>query len=130
MKSPPGGFPHSAVAREIRETSAPFRFRTSIEMKIVSVGRPTPVSKTISPRLRSQLVYFAASPQGQDVPPLGENEYFFRLGETQKVLEDGVIELISPLDTANMTEVEITEEQEEFLEWLAAHELEHVRLVD
>lgn len=97
-------------------------------MKIVSVGRPTPVSKTISHRLRSQLVYFAAPAHAQDVPPLGENEYFFRLGETQKVLEDGVIDLISPLDTANMTEVEITEEQEELLEWLAAHELEHVRL--
>lgn len=97
-------------------------------MKIVSVGRPTPVSKTISHRLRSQLVYFAAPAHAQDVPPLGENEYFFRLGETQKVLEDGVIDLISPLDTANMTEVEITEEQEELLEWLATNELEHVRL--
>ena len=98
-------------------------------MKIVSVGRPTPVSKSISPRLRTQLVYFAAPAEAQDVPPLGENEYFFRLGETQKVLEDGVIELVSPLDTANMTEVEITEDQEEYLEWLAAHELEHVRLL-
>lgn len=97
-------------------------------MKVHSVGRPTPVSKSISPRLRTQLVYFAAPAHAQDVPPLAENEYFFRLDETRKVLEDGVIELVSPLDTANMTEVEITEEQEEFLEWLAAHELEHVRL--
>lgn len=102
--------------------------RNATKMKIVSVGRPTPVSKTISPRLRSQLVYFAAAHNAQDVPPMGENEYFFRLGETQKVLEDGVIDLISPLDTDNMTEVEITEEQEELLEWLAAHELEHVRV--
>lgn len=99
-------------------------------MKLVSVGRTEVVSKTISPRLRTQLVYFAAPAEAQDIPPLGESEYFFRLNETQKLLEDGVIFLVSPLDTANMTEVELTEEQEDLLEWLAAHELEHVRLED
>ena len=97
-------------------------------MKLVSVGRADVKSKVISSWLRSQLVYFAAAPGAQDVPPLAEKEYFFRLNETQNLLEEGVFHLVSPLDTANMTEVELTEEQEELLEWLAAHELEHVRV--
>jgi len=97
-------------------------------MKLVSVGYPDSKSMTISPRLRGQLVYFAAAPGGAGVPPLGENEYFFRLIETRTFLDEGVIYLVSPLDTANMTEVEISEEQEDMLEWLAANSLEHVRV--
>ena len=38
--------------------------------------------------------------------------------EVTKWLDDGVFYLVSPLDSANTTEVELTEEQEEFLNWL------------
>jgi hypothetical protein len=39
-----------------------------------------------------------------------------------------VIYLVSPLDTANKTEVELTEEQEDLMAWLVLHEVEHVRV--
>jgi hypothetical protein len=119
-------FPGSAVLFSDRPHRQ--QLKEFAEMKLVSVGRADVKSKVISSRLRSQLVYFAAAPGAQDVPPLAEKEYFFRLNETQNLLEEGVFHLVSPLDTANMTEVELTEEQEELLEWLAAHELEHVRV--
>ena len=37
--------------------------------------------------------------------------------------------LVSPLDTANMTEVELSEEQEDFLNWLKSSDVRHVRVV-
>ena len=38
--------------------------------------------------------------------------------------------LVSPLDTANMTEVELTEEQETVLGWLDRNQVQHVRVVE
>ena len=45
-------------------------------------------------------------------------------------IDEGVFYLVSPLDTANMTEVELTEEQEALLQWLKDQNVQHVRLVD
>jgi hypothetical protein len=99
-------------------------------LKLVALDRPEVPALVISPRLRSQLVYFMASPGAPGVPPLGENEFWFPREEVSKVLDDGVVYLISPLDTANMTEVEISEEQEGLLNWLAKHGIEHARAVE
>jgi hypothetical protein len=43
-------------------------------------------------------------------------------------MDEGVFFLVSPLDTANMTEVELSEEQEVLLHWLQAQRVQHVRL--
>ena len=45
-----------------------------------------------------------------------------------KWLDDGVFYLVSPLDSANMTEVELTEEQEVMLNWLDKNPIAHVRV--
>jgi hypothetical protein len=81
----------------------------------------------ISARMRGQLVYFIAAPAA-DMPALGENEYCFAREEVRKWLDDGVFYLVSPLDSANMTEVELTEEQEIMLNWLNKNEIEQVRV--
>jgi hypothetical protein len=39
-----------------------------------------------------------------------------------------VLLLVSPLDSENQAEVELSEEQEAWLEWLVAHGIQHVRL--
>jgi hypothetical protein len=82
----------------------------------------------ISQRMRGQLVYFMAAPQAPGMPALGENEYWFARDEVRKWLDDGVFYLVSPLDSANMTEVELTEEQEVMLNWLDKNSIEHVRV--
>ena len=64
----------------------------------------------------------------EGTPSLGEDEYWFDPSEVSRWLDDGVFYLVSPLDTANMTEVELTEEQEEFLGWLNAKGVAHVRI--
>jgi len=97
-------------------------------MQLVAIGRTDVKPLKISPRLRSQFVYFACPPGQQGIPKLEEGEFFFALKETEKWQDDGVIFLVSPLDTDNMTEVELTEEQEDLMDWLVNHKLEHVRL--
>ena len=95
----------------------------------VPVGREGIAPREISPRFRSQLVYFMSSPGETGVPPLGEFEYWFDPEQVAKWLDDGVFYLVSPLDTANMTEVEISEEQEDFLQWLGSNDVKHIRIV-
>jgi hypothetical protein len=98
--------------------------------KLVSVDHPDVSPLPISDRLRSQLVYFMSTPDTPGVPPLGEDEYWISRGDVTRWLMEGVFLLVSPLDTENMTEVELSEEQEALLNWLDKYKVEHVRLVE
>ena len=70
--------------------------------KLLPLDKPGIAPHTISTKLRAQLAYFASIPSEIDHIKLGEAEYFFEAGETAKTLDDGVLMLVSPLDTANM----------------------------
>lgn len=100
------------------------------QFKLVSLDRPEVPPFPLSTRLRSQLVYFMTLANSPGVPALGEDEYWFASGDVGKWLSDGVFYLVSPLDTENMTEVELSEEQEVFLGWLDKHGVQHVRVVE
>ena len=95
-----------------------------------AIDKPDEPTRPISARLRGQLVYFASPAGSQGVPELGDGEYWFTAADVEKWLEEGVFYLVSPLDTANMTEVELSEEQEEFLGWLNLAEVRHVRIME
>jgi hypothetical protein len=97
---------------------------------LVAVDRPEVAPLRISHRLRSQLVYFMTPAGAPGVPALGEHEYWIAEDDRTRWLEEGVFYLVSPLDTANMTEVELSEEQEAFLLWLRANDVRHVRVVE
>lgn len=97
---------------------------------LVPLDRPEVAPRPISARLRDQLVYFMTAPNTSGVPPLGEHEFWFAEAEVDKWVEEGVFYLVSPLDTANMTEVELSEEQETMLAWLKTQGVRHVRLVE
>ena len=64
------------------------------------------------------------------VPPLGEGEYWIARNDVTNWLMEGVFHLVSPLDTDNMTEVELTEEQEALLNWLDRNKIQHIRVVE
>lgn len=95
---------------------------------LVPLDRPDVDPRPISPRLRAQLVYFGAAAGSEGVPALGDAEYWFRPDEVERWAEEGVFYLVSPLDTANMTEVELSEEQEALLQWLRDRGVCHVRV--
>ena len=95
---------------------------------VIPLDREGVAPRTISPRFRSQLIYFIGTPGAPGAPVLGEDEFWFDPVEVNRWLEDGVFYLVSPLDTANMTEVELTEEQEDFLNWLKSSDVRHARV--
>ena len=99
-------------------------------LELIPLDRPELPRRPITSRLRTQLVYFGSAPDAPGVPPLGPDEFYFAEADVAKWLDDGVLYLVSPLDTANMTEVELSEEQEAFLQWLQASRVRHVRLAD
>lgn len=80
-------------------------------------------------RFRLEVVYFM-TPAGMRNAPvkLPEREYWIDAAEAAKWLDALVISLVSPLDAASQAEIELTEEQEEFLQWLVDHQIQHVRI--
>jgi hypothetical protein len=100
------------------------------QTKVISVDHPEILPLPISDRLRTQLVYFITPAGSPGVPPLGESEYWIALSDVTRWLMEGVFYLVSPLDTENMTEVELTDEQEAFLSWLDKHRVQHIRVVE
>ena len=68
--------------------------------------------------------------RNQDVPHWARASFGLLATKSPEWLEAGVFFLVSPLDTANMTEVELTEEQEAMLSWLKTNQIQHVRVVE
>jgi hypothetical protein len=95
---------------------------------LVPLDRPEAGPRPISARLRSQLVYFGSASGAPGVPELGEHEFWFAEAEVARWLDEGVFYLVSPLDSANQTEVELSEEQEALLNWLQTERVQHVRV--
>ena len=91
--------------------------------RLVALDRPGAADLPISARLRGQLVYFMG-------PTEAEDEFQVVAEEVDRTLDDGVIYIVSPLDTAHKTEVEISEEQEALLNWLKSNRIGRVRVVD
>jgi hypothetical protein len=79
-------------------------------------------------RFRHDIAYFMAPSGEGDVPKLPEGEFWIRTEDARRWLDDLVFEIISPLDSQNVSEVEITDEQEAFFEWLLKHEVNRVRV--
>ena len=96
--------------------------------RLVPIDRADVPPLSISPRMRGQLVYFMTPAGTAGMPELRENEYWFSGNEVAGWLDEGVIRLVSPLDSANATEVELSEEQETFLAWLKKNAIQHVRV--
>jgi hypothetical protein len=95
---------------------------------LVPLDHPEVAPLPISLRLRNQLVYFMSARDTPGIPELGEDDFWFAPDEVAKWVDEGVFYLVSPLDTENMTEVELTEEQEALLAWLHAQKVCQVRL--
>jgi hypothetical protein len=97
-------------------------------IRVTPVGRDEPAPLPMPDRFRHEVTYFMTPAGEPGVPHLGPGEYFVRLTDARKVLDDGCIELVSPLDSAMRAEVELSEDHERWLEWMIAHELEHIVL--
>lgn len=93
-----------------------------------AVDQPNIPPLPMSDRFRHEITYFMSLPDEPGVPKLPPGEYWVRRDRAQQWLDDGVFTLVSPLDTARPAEIELSEEQEAWLEWMIRHGVQHVRL--
>lgn len=100
-----------------------------MHVTVIAVDRPEVPQLKLSSRFRHDVTYFAAHPTDLGRPSLPSGEYYIVLADAAVTLDDGVFRIISPLDSDNRTELEITEEQEVWLQWIVEHKVEHIRLV-
>lgn len=95
-----------------------------------SVEKPDLPPWRMPERFRHEIAYFM-TPSGQEgVPALAPGDYWIQLASARVWYDDGVFSLVSPLDSENQTECELSEEQEDWLAWMIEHELQHVRLAE
>jgi hypothetical protein len=97
-------------------------------MLVYAVNRPELSPWKMPDRFRTDVAYFMTPAGSPGVPALGPREYWVRLTESRQWLEDLVVRVVSPLDAQAQAELELTEEQESWLEWMVSHEIEHIRL--
>lgn len=93
-----------------------------------AVGRPDVPPLNLSDRFRTEVAYFMSIPGEAGVPVLAQGEYWVRLDSARDWLDEGVVALVSPLDSENRTEVELREEHETWLEWLLKYQVQHISL--
>ena len=94
-----------------------------------AVGRSELAPFKMSDRFRTEIAYFMSLPEEPGVPPLAPGEYWVDADRVKVWLDEGVFRLVSPLDSAARAEIELSEEQEAWLEWLVQHGVQHLRLV-
>lgn len=99
-----------------------------MSVRVVAVDRPEVPPCEMPNRFRHDIAYFMSVPGEGTVPALPAGDYWIDLARARAWLDDGVFSVVSPLDSASQTEVELTEEQETWLSWLVAHGVERVRL--
>lgn len=97
-------------------------------MRVFAVGRSDLAPLEMPTRFKHDIAYFMTPPGEAGVPELAPGEYWVKLDEARRWLDEGVLRLVSPLDSENQAEAEISEDQERWLEWLVAHDIQHVRL--
>lgn len=97
-------------------------------MLVYSIQHPTLPPLKMPDRFRTDVAYFMTPPGEHGAPQLGRGEYWIRSDEAQTWLDDGVVVVVSPLSAEAKAEIELSEEQEGFLEWLLANQIQHVKL--
>ena len=97
-------------------------------MRVHAVGRPELAPLDMPARFKHDIAYFMTPPGERGVPELPQGEYWVMLDDARRWLDEGVLVLVSPLDSENQAEAEISEDQERWLEWLLAHGVEHLRI--
>lgn len=94
-----------------------------------AVGRPEVAPFRMPDRFRQEVTYFSTLSDEPGAAKLPAGEYRIALAEAKMLLDEGVLRIVSPLDSASKAEIELSEEQEAWLEWIVAGSVEHVRLL-
>ncbi len=94
-------------------------------MKIVALKNQEAPSLDVSNRIKQEIVYFATASNSDG---LATEEYTIDVGEARRILDQGVLHVVSPLRAENAAEVEISEDAERLLEWVLEYDIHQIRL--
>jgi hypothetical protein len=94
---------------------------------LYSVIQPDLAPFRMPDRFRQEITFFMTLSGEAGVPKLASGEYWIRLADAKSFLDEGCLRIVSPLDSASKAEIELSEEQENWLEWMIANNIEHVR---
>jgi hypothetical protein len=97
-------------------------------MQVIPVDNPNAPTCEMPARFQRDIAYFMTPGGERGAPKLPAGEYWIDPQDARRWLDEGVLSLVSPLDSEHQAEVELTEDQERFLEWLIEHQIRHVRL--
>ena len=98
-------------------------------MRVFSVEHPDLPPVEMPARFKHDIAYFMTPPGERGAPAdLASGEYWIDPADARRWLEDGGLSVVSPLDSRRKAELELTDEQEQWLEWLIAHDVRRVRL--
>jgi len=99
-------------------------------MQVTSVDQPNVPPLTMPDRFRMEIPFFMTPPGERGAPvSLDENEYWIDPEDARRWLDELVVYVVSPLDAENQAEIELTEYHEAFLQWLLAHNVQRVKLM-
>ena len=79
-------------------------------------------------RFRKDIIYFSTPAGEPGVPTLLPGEFWISIEDARNWVDECVLHLISPLDSENEAEVEITDEQLDWLDWLITNNIQRVRI--
>lgn len=97
-------------------------------MRVYAVDKPELPPLEMPARFKHDIAYFMTPSGEHGAPRLAAGEYWVRQEDARRWLEEGVLRVYSPLDSEKQAELEITEEQETWLQWLVDHQIQRVRL--
>lgn len=97
-------------------------------IRVQAVDREDVPPLEMPERFRREVVYFMTPADGADAPILAANEYWIEPHLVARWLEDGVFRVVSPLDAESVAEIELSEDQERWLEWMQQYHLSRIRI--
>jgi hypothetical protein len=95
---------------------------------IHSIEKPDLPPFEMPQQFRQQIAYFMTPSGEHGAPQLGDNEYWIRLADAKAWLDELVVRVVSPLDAEAKAEIELTDEQEAWLQWMVDNDIQHVRI--
>jgi len=98
------------------------------DMLVYSVQHPKLPPFEMPSRFKHDVAYFMTSAGDKGAPKLPPGEYWIDLEDARRWLDEGVLLVYSPLDSTKQAEIAFTADQEDWLEWIVANRVNHIRL--
>lgn len=97
-------------------------------VEVHALDQPNIKPLQLPDRFKTEVVYFMTPADKLGRPPFPPGEYWIDLKEAKTWLDDYVIEVVSPLAADVKAEMELTDYQEQWLEWLLENKVQHIRV--